>query len=171
MTIRGIDHIGITVPDIKAATRFLIEALGAELIYQSVAPDEKDLDNESQQKTLRLVPGTVIKAIRMLKLHHGPGIELFEMQGPDQREPLRASDFGLQHFAVYTDDIAAALQQFKEAGGEVFTAPQPLGFPTEKGEGNQFCYGRTPWGTIVEFITWPSPMPYEQDTSLRRWKP
>lgn len=53
MSIRGIDHIGITVPDIEEATRFLIEALGAELIYQSVAPDEKDLDNEAQQKTLR----------------------------------------------------------------------------------------------------------------------
>jgi len=171
MSIRGIDHIGITVPDIEKATRFLIEALGAELIYQSVAPDEKDLDNEAQQKTLRLVPGTVIKAIRMLKLKHGPGIELFEMHGPEQREPLRASDFGLQHFAVYCDDIDTALQRFKDAGGEVFTAPQPLGFPTEQGEGNQFCYGRTPWGSIVEFIAYPSPMPYERDTSLRRWKP
>ncbi|MGY5958589.1 VOC family protein [Kosakonia sp. BK9b] len=170
-TIRGIDHIGITVPDIEDATRFLTQALGAELIYQSVAPDEKGPDNAAQQKTLRLVPGTVIKSVRMLKLQHGPGIELFEMHGPDQREPPRASDFGLQHFAVYSDDIDAALQRFKAAGGEVFTAPQPLGFPTEKGEGNQFCYGRTPWGSIVEFIAYPSAMPYEQETTLRRWRP
>ena len=32
--IRGIDHIGITVPDIDAATKFLVEALGAEMIYE-----------------------------------------------------------------------------------------------------------------------------------------
>ncbi|AGN87055.1 VOC family protein [Enterobacter sp. R4-368] len=171
MSIRGIDHIGITVPDIEEATCFLIDALGAELIYQSVAPEDKNLDNEAQQKTLRLAPGTTIKAIRMFKLQHGPGIELFEMHGPDQREPLRASDFGLQHFAVYSDDIGAALQRFDTAGGEVFTTPQPLGFPMEKGAGNCFCYGRTPWGSIVEFITWPMPMPYEQETTLRRWKP
>lgn len=171
MSVRGIDHIGITVPDIEDATRFLIEALGAELIYQSVAPEDKNLDNEAQQKTLRLVPGTTITSICMLKLQHGPGIELFEMHGPEQREPLRASDVGLQHFAVYTEDIDVALQRFADAGGEVFTAPQPLGFPTEKGAGNCFCYGRTPWGSIVEFITWPSPMPYERDTTLRRWKP
>lgn len=171
MSIRGIDHIGITVPDIEEATRFLIEALGAELIYQSVSPEDEDLDNEAQQKTLRLVPGTTITSIRMLKLQHGPGIELFEMHGPEQREPLRASDFGLQHFAVYTADIDAALQRFADAGGKVFTAPQPLGFPTEKGPGNCFCYGRTPWGSIVEFITRPTPMPYEQETTLRRWKP
>lgn len=171
MSIRGIDHIGITVPDIEEATRFLIDALGAELIYQSVAPEDKNLDNEAQQKTLRLVPGTTIKAIRMFKLQHGPGIELFEMHGPDQREPLRASDFGLQHFAVYSDDIGTALQRFNTAGGEVFTTPQPLGFSTEEGAGNCFCYGLTPWGNIVEFITWPTPMPYEQETTLRRWKP
>lgn len=171
MSIRGIDHIGITVPDIEEATRFLIDALDAELIYQSVAPEDKNLDNEAQQQTLRLAPGTTIKAIRMFKLQHGPGIELFEMHGPDQREPLRASDFGLQHFAVYSDDIGAALKRFNTAGGEVFTTPQPLGFPMEEGAGNCFCYGRTPWGSIVEFITWPTPMPYEQETTLRRWKP
>ncbi|WZV97690.1 VOC family protein [Kosakonia sp. BYX6] len=170
-SVRGIDHIGITVPNIEEATRFLTEALGAELIYQSVSPQDKDLDNDAQQKTLRLVPGTVVKAVSMLKLQHGPGIELFEMQGPSQRGPLRANDFGLQHFAVYADDIDAALQRFADAGGEVFTAPQPLGFATEKGEGNCFCYGSTPWGSIVEFISRPSPMPYEHETPLRRWTP
>lgn len=171
MAIRGIDHIGITVPDIEEATRFLSAALGAEVIYSSVSPHDKDLDNKAQQETLRLVTGTVIKAVRMLKLHHGPGIELFEMHGPSQREPLRASDFGLQHFAVYTEDIDAALQRFADAGGKIFTAPQPLGFSTEKGEGNCFCYAHTPWGSIVEFITLPSPLPYERQTTLRRWKP
>ena len=33
--IRGIDHIGITVPDIDVETKFLVEALGAEIIYES----------------------------------------------------------------------------------------------------------------------------------------
>lgn len=170
-SIRGIDHIGITVPDIDAATDFLRAALGAELIYESVGLNDESPDEEAQQKTLRLTPGTVVQAVRMLKLHHGPGIELFQMCGPSQREPLRANDYGLQHFAVYCDDINAALDRFSTAGGEVFTQPQPLGFPTEKGAGNAFCYGRAPWGTIIEFITTPSPMPYEQQTPLRRWKP
>ncbi|MDY8883516.1 VOC family protein, partial [Escherichia coli] len=49
--------------------------------------------------------------------------------------------------------------------------PKPLTFPDEKGEGNAFCYGQTPWGSIVELICWPTPMPYEKTTNLRRWKP
>lgn len=169
-TIRGMDHIGITVPDIKEATTFLCAALGAELLYESVSPGQ-EIDQDAQQHTLRLADGTQVKAVRMLKLHNGPGIELFEMQGPDQDRPPRASDYGLQHFAVYTDDIEQATQRFKEAGGKMFTEPKPLTFPTEYGDGNQFCYGSTPWGGIIEFISRPTPMPYEKDTASRRWKP
>ena len=32
-TIRGLDHIGIFVPDFDAAKTFLVEAFGAQLIY------------------------------------------------------------------------------------------------------------------------------------------
>ena len=169
-SVRGMDHIGITVPDIEQATTFFCAALGAEVIYTSVAPED-ELDQDAQQKTLRLTPGTQVKAVRMLKLHHGPGIELFEMHGDDQREPPRANDYGLQHFAVYVDDIDAAIQCFEQAGGSMFTGPKALSFPPERGDGNAFCYGRTPWGGIIEMITRPSPMPYEQHTALRRWQP
>nr|WP_318383120.1 VOC family protein [uncultured Enterobacter sp.] len=169
-SISGMDHIGITVPDIEQATTFLCDALGAELIYTSVSPGDP-LDQDAQQHTLRLAPGTQVKAVRMLKLHHGPGIELFEMHGADQHDPPRASDYGLQHFAVYAKDIDAAIRRFVQVGGVMFTEPKALSFPTERGEGNVFCYGRTPWGGIIEFISRPSPMPYEHNTPLRRWQP
>jgi len=170
-TVRGIDHIGITVPDIEQATLFLERAFDARVLYHSVTPDSENIDHDAQEHTLRLFPGTRIRAIRMLAMPHGPGIELFEMHGPEQGHPARASDFGLQHFAVYVDDFSTAIASFTAAGGEMFTEPKPLTFPDERGEGNAFCYGQTPWGSIVELISWPSPMPYEKKTSLRRWKP
>ena len=40
-TMRGIDHIGVAVPDIEAATTFLVEAFGAEVIYQSVSKNDR----------------------------------------------------------------------------------------------------------------------------------
>ena len=84
----------------------------------------------------------------------------------------RPSDYGLQHFAVYVDDIEEAIRLFEAAGGRMFTEPQPLMFPPEKGEGNYFCYGTRPWGSVIELITLPTPLPsYEDDTELRRWKP
>lgn len=33
MNVRAIEHVGITVPDMEAATRFFVEAFGAEKLY------------------------------------------------------------------------------------------------------------------------------------------
>lgn len=169
--IRGMDHVGITVSDINEATRFFEQAFGAEVIYDSVAPQDDNVQGEETAKTLHLFPGTTVKAVRMMTLRHGPGLELFEMAGPQQSTPARPSDYGLQHFAVYVEDIHKAVALFEQAGGKMFTSPQPLMFPTEMGDGNFFCYGRTSWGSVIELISLPSPLPYEKNTARRRWKP
>lgn len=169
--IRGIDHIGITVPDIDTATQFLIAAFGAEVIYESLSRADPPIEGPETEEMFQLSKGTKTVAVRMIKLQHGPGIELFEMHAPQQREPVRSSDFGLQHFALYVDDMPAAVAQFTAAGGVIFDHPTPILFPLENGSGNMFCYGRTPWGTVIELITLPSPPPYEQQTPLRRWRP
>lgn len=147
----------------KKPPYFFERAFGAQVLYHSVDAETDNIDQAAQQHTLKLFPGTKIHAIRMLVMPHGPGIELFEMHGPEQGMPARASDFGLQHFAVYVDDFDKAIAAFTAAGGEMFTAPKPLTFPDEQGEGNAFCYGQTPWGSIVELISWPTPMPYEKN--------
>ena len=51
----------------------------------------------------------------------------------------------------------------------MFSGPSKIRFATEQGEGNVFCYGVTPWGMNIEFISYPGEMGYEQDTQLRRW--
>jgi len=169
--VRGMDHIGITVADMASATDFLIRAFGAEIIYDSVTATDDDLQGEENDRLLNLAPGTRISAVRLLRLQHGPGIELFEMHGAQQRAPVRPSDYGLQHFAVYVADMSAATEKFVAAGGTLFTPPRALSFRTETGADNAFCYGRAPWGSVIELITYPTPMPYEQHTTLRRWRP
>jgi hypothetical protein len=94
---------------------------------------------------------------------------LFEFHAPVHREPARPSDYGLQHFGVYADDIDASVARFEKAGGVMFKDPDELMFPKEIGMGNQWCYGRAPWGMVIEFIHY-GHMPYEVDTTLRRWK-
>jgi hypothetical protein len=100
----------------------------------------------------------------------GPGLELFEVRGPDQRPAVRFSDFGLQHFALYVDDLDLATERFVAAGGTMFSGPNEME-GLEKCEGNRWRYGRTPWGSVIELISSPSPQAYERDTPLRRWKP
>ncbi|MCC8408259.1 VOC family protein [Mucilaginibacter sp. UR6-1] len=170
-TISGIDHIGINVPDIDTATLFLQDAFGAEVLYESYSKEKQALVVEdADATTLNMAQRSELHSCRMIKIGNGINIELFEIHVNGQREPLRSSDLGLQHFAVYTDDISVSLQSFTSAGGKVLSEPKPLLFPLETGEKNFFCYGITPWGSTVEFITYPEGMPYENQTSLRRWK-
>lgn len=169
--IRGLDHVGITVPDIDAATRFFEAAFNAETIYDSKPKSQPKEGGMDLEQTLGVVPGTELVAVRMLAFRHGPGIELFEMSAPAQKAPVSPSDLGLHHFGIYVDDMTSAVAQFEAAGGQILASPKPLMFDAEKGDGNDFCYGRTPWGSIVELLTYPSPQPYEATTPLRRWRP
>lgn len=168
--LAGIDHIGINVPNIDDATVFLQDAFDAEVIYESYSKKQPPLELDGIENTLNVDEGTKIHACRMIKIGHGPNIELFEVHVEGQRTAIKSSDIGIQHFAVYTDDMKAALKKFEVAGGKVLSEPNLLLFPLEEGEKNYFCYGKTPWGTSIEFITYPEGMPYEENTNLRRWK-
>lgn len=168
--LRGLDHVGLAVHDIEAATAFLRAGLGAEVIYETLKKGEDAQEGPGTEERLGLARGARITAIRMLRLGHGPGLELFQIEAPEQDAPARASDLGWQHIAVYADDLDAALRRFEAAGGTILGKPHELP-PKERGPGNRFCYARAPFGALVEFITYPSPQPYEAETPLRRWKP
>ncbi|WP_206196637.1 VOC family protein [[Flexibacter] sp. ATCC 35103] len=166
----GIDHIGINVPDIDSATVFLSRAFGAKVIYESHSKNEAPIDLSGVESTLNVASGTKIFAVRMIKIGNGPNIELFEVHAEGQRNAIKSSDIGLQHFAIYSDSISVSIERFVEAGGKILSKPNPMLFPEEKGDHNYFVYGLTPWGTSVEFLTYPDKMPYENQTKLRRWK-
>lgn len=113
MTIRAIEHIGITVPDLEQATTFFADAFGTEKIYDMI-----DTPLSGPEVTRLGVPqGATIEAIRMLRLGNGPNLELFVYANTEQREPALPSDFGMQHLGVYVDDIEAAATRLETAGG------------------------------------------------------
>jgi catechol 2,3-dioxygenase-like lactoylglutathione lyase family enzyme len=167
---RGIDHIGITVPNLDVASRFFEQAFDAIPLYDNITRDQGPMQGPAAEAQLDLAPGTALITMRMMKLANGPGLELFEMKGPQQKSPARPSDFGLQHFAVYVDDIHASLERFREAGGAILSGPSEM-LGLEKGKGNLFAYAQAPWGTVIELLTAPGAEDYEESTDLRRWKP
>lgn len=169
-TVSGIDHVGLAVSDIDAATAFLEAALGAEVIYETLKRGAEPQGGAATEQRLDLAPSSEIRAIRMFRVQNGPGIELFEIAAPDQHQAARASDLGWQHIAVYTDDMTAALERFTAAGGTVLAPPHELP-PLEVGAGNLFCYTRAPFGALIEFVSYPSTQPYTKHTALRRWTP
>jgi catechol 2,3-dioxygenase-like lactoylglutathione lyase family enzyme len=170
--VRALDHIGITVPDLESASAFLVEAFGAVPLYDSILPAQPPFSGQEAKDELGVAPTTSVIAMRMMRIGNGPGIELFEMKvsDPNRKQAAIPSDIGLQHFAVYTDDIETTATRFRQAGGSLLKGPNDM-LSLEKGEGNKWMYGKTPWGTVVEFICYPSPGAYEEHTPLRRWKP
>lgn len=97
---RGIDHVGITVPDLEAASRFFTEAFGAVALYDNMVRTDPPYRGAEAETTLGIEAGASVIAMRMLRLGEGPGIELFEMRAREQQPAAKASDIGLQHFAV-----------------------------------------------------------------------
>lgn len=169
--VRGIDHIGITVPNIEEAAKFLEAAFGATAIYETITPSDTPMQGEDADEILGFVKGSAIVHMRLMRLGNGPSIELFEMKVPGERKKnIVPSDIGLQHFAVYTDDIETTKEKVEKAGGLLLKGPIKM-LRKEGGEGNQFMYTKTPWGSIVELITYPSPLEIEKSISLKRWKP
>jgi catechol 2,3-dioxygenase-like lactoylglutathione lyase family enzyme len=165
--VRGIDHLGITVPDLEAATRFFIDAFDARPLFDNIRRTDPPFEGAEAENKVGMAPGVVLTTMRLLQLGNGPGLELFEMRGPDQRPPARPSDFGLQHFAVHVEDIEAASERFVAAGGVLLEGPNDMG-GFEAGAGNKWRYGRTPWGSTIELICAPGPQAYEATTPLRR---
>ena len=170
MTTRGIDHIGVTVPDIDQATAFFTRALGAQVLYDTLPKEDGPKTGSRLDQRLGVPQGTDQIAIRMLKLPNGPGLELFEFSGPRQDSAAIPSDIGWQHVAFYTDDIGSSLAAVIAAGGTALGDPKQL--PSlEAGPRNLFVYCRTPWGSTIELITYPDVQPYTALTDARRWTP
>ncbi|MFT8395964.1 VOC family protein [Propionibacterium sp.] len=156
--LHGIDHIGLTVPDIEQATAFLVDALDAEVLYDTLKKSDPPRQGPETAQRLGIPVAMTQRAIRMIRLPNGPGIELFEYEGPDQRGPVVPSDIGWQHIAFYVDDVDAALTKVEAAGGSRTADPRDLA-GVESGEGNRFVYVKTPWGSTIELISYPDPQP------------
>ncbi|MDK0519232.1 VOC family protein [Streptomyces sp. ML-6] len=170
-TVRGIDHIGVTVPDVETATLFLVRALGAEVLYDTLRRHDGPKGGPEVERRLGVPAGTLQLAVRMLALPcDGPCIELFEFQGPRREPPVLPCDFGWQHLALYADDLDAAVRDCVAAGAVLLAEPQPLPGP-EAGERNRFAYLRTPWGSTLELLTYPDPQPWERTATRRRVRP
>lgn len=166
--IRGIDHIGITVPNLDAASRFLSEAFGAAVVYDTLLRSDPPQTGAKAEAMLGLTQNASVVAIRLLRLANGAGIELFEARKSDPAQPIGLGDLGIHHFAIYCDDLQAALKRAISAGAISLSGPNALHGP-EGGSGNRMNYVRAPWGTLIELISYPAGVSTPNGTN--RWTP
>ncbi|GAB3602810.1 VOC family protein [Microbacterium aureliae] len=161
--IRGMEHIGFTVPDLNQACDFFVNILGATELFVA-ARDFKDDEGTWMYDHLRVNPRARIKEFRYLRLGNGSNLEIFEYESPDQNtEQPKNSDIGGHHLAFYVDDMDAAIAYLRENGVEV------LGEPTSYTEGPNlgltWCYFMAPWGMQLEVVSSPNGTTYDNDAA------
>lgn len=163
----GVEHIGLTVPDMDSATMFFVDVLGAEVLFE-VGPFASE--DDWMQKHLGVHPRAAIRRLRMLRLAAGPSVELFEYSSPDQDHARpRNSDAGGHHLAFYVTDMAAAVDHLKRHGVKLFGDPTTL--VNGASAGLTWVYFLAPWGLQLELVSAPNGLAYERRGGRPMWRP
>ena len=164
--LRGHDHTGITVPDVKEATTFFTEVIGCTHAM-SFGPFSDD-KGTFMQDVVNVNPRAVIDEISMVRCGYDSNIELFQYQSPDQAKTLpKNSDIGGHHIALYVDDIDKAAEYLKAKNVRTLKGPIPI---TEgPAAGQSILYFFAPWGLQMELISYPKGMAYEKTAKSVLW--
>ncbi len=139
MTIQRMDHVGVVVDDLAAATAFFVE-LGLEL------HGEASVEGGWVDRVIGLEG--VRARIAMLEAPDGHGrLELTEFDAPssrggDRRAP--ANTLGIRHLSFAVDDLDGVLARLRARGAEL------VGEVERYRDSYRLCYVRGPEGIIVE---------------------
>ena len=156
--VRGVNHIGLTVPDLAEAETFFADVLGCEKAT-SFGPFRDD-EGTFMQDLLDVDPRAVVEQITLMRCGFGSNIELFKYTAPDQETVRpRNSDIGGHHIAFYVDDIDAAADYLRGKGIRTLMGPLPVSEGPAAGQ--SIVYFFAPWGLQLEAISFPSGMAYE----------
>jgi len=166
--MRGHDHTGITVPDMKQAVSFFVDVLGCQKAM-AFGPFSDD-KGTFMKDAVGVDPRAVINEIVQIRCGSGSNIELFNYSAPDQKvvQP-KNSDIGGYHIAIYVDDIQAAADYLKSKNVETFMGPIPI--KEGPAAGQAILYFKAPWGLQMEAITYPEGMAYEKTSEVKLWSP
>lgn len=164
--MRGIDHVGLTVPDLDQATTFFSEVMGCQKVT-GFGP-LSDPKGNFMQDLLAVDPRAVIEEVALMRCGFGANLELFQYSAPDQKTlTQKNSDIGAHHIAFYVDDIAAAVAYLDEKGIQHNWGPLPVAEgPTA---GQSIIYFQAPWGLQMEAISYPEGMAYEKAGATKLW--
>jgi catechol 2,3-dioxygenase-like lactoylglutathione lyase family enzyme len=139
MTIQRMEHVGIVVDDLTAATEFFVQ-LGLELLGEA----------QVEGRTVDRVVGLegVRTEVAFLQAPDGHGrLELIKFhtpaaQGDNRHAP--ANTLGLRHIAFAVEDIDAVVAGLRARGAEL------VGGLERYEDSYRLCYVRGPEGIIVE---------------------
>jgi catechol 2,3-dioxygenase-like lactoylglutathione lyase family enzyme len=163
-TAVGVDHIGLTVPNLKQGIDFFTKVLGCTYVY--TAGPFSDPKGNWMHTNLN-VDARAKTTLAMVRCGPTQNVELFQYTAKDQVEtPPKNSDVGGNHIAFYVKDLPKAVAYLKSVPGvRILGNPTPVSHQPNGGE--TFVYFLTPWGQSMEILTYPHGLDYEKTTTAR----
>ncbi|UPK67339.1 VOC family protein [Chitinophaga filiformis] len=167
VSLLGVDHFGINVPDLQQAVNFFTDVLDFKVVTQ-IGPVPLD-SNWKEANHMNQATGPV--TIKMTRAGDGANIELFyyDKNKGSTTQP-GGDDIGATHIAFYTADIKASIAYLKSKG--VTFLGEPFTMPVGDTEGETWVYFLTPWGSKMELVTYPNGKGYEKhNPGVKLWSP
>eukprot|EP00754_Rhynchopus_humris_P038743 Rhum_TRINITY_DN21350_c0_g1::Rhum_TRINITY_DN21350_c0_g1_i1::g.173846::m.173846 len=160
----GVDHVGFTVPNVAAASQFLLDVFDCELDWEVKRDATPTSGERGWDKLFGVHSDSYMPHVAMLRCgdHHlAQYLELFEWVSPDQQhlKPWTPfSDIGHGYFAFTVKDIKKTMDAIKDTRyfkeGEVrFIKDPPMEFPL-RGEVCTSTFLVSPWGQWIELSEW-----------------
>jgi catechol 2,3-dioxygenase-like lactoylglutathione lyase family enzyme len=164
----GVDHVGITVPDLKQAQAFLASTFGCTPVTH-IGPFNMTT-SLSPDRSSQVAARAASVSISMVRCGTGSNIELFEYaRSTGNQHVPNAEDLGASHIAFYTDDVQAGVAYLKSKG--ITVLGEPMTMPSGDTEGETWVHFLTPWGSEMELVGYPHGKGYEKAMKLRLWSP
>lgn len=164
--IRGLEHVGITVPDLDEAVRFFVDVVGCEYVFDG---GEFGGDPAHFRDVLNVDPRSSFRYC-FLKCGDTPNFEVFQYTSPEQNlVPPKNSDVGGHHLCFYVDDIDAAVAHLRAKGVRVQGGINDIAEGAAMG--SRWVYFLAPWGLQLELVSYPSGKGPADGPARRLWRP
>ncbi len=152
--LEGMDHVGITIPNLEDGVAFYCELLGATEIFRLGPFDARDFDRvdgkDWAEAHVNVVDGRF--TIAMLEYANGSRLELFQYDRPTDRpkSPPKNSDLGGHHIAFKVTNLDAVLA-LRDTYSLRFMAG-PIEITEGPAAGQRIIYVLDPWDNQLELV-------------------
>jgi len=141
-----LDHVGIVVPDIVAATDWYRDHFG-------LVPIRHEAPTDVDPHAIGLPDAPTVRLTGRQLDAGNVALELHQYFVPTGTSPRRNCDLGYGHIAFRVEDIHAAHDRLTRSGMPFNTDPRHI--TTGGLAGFWWAYGKDPWGNTVEITSHP----------------
>ncbi len=162
--LQGGEHLGLTVPDLDEAHAFLVDVLGAVMVFDGGTIGDAD----TMTRVLGAKAGDSAR-YRFYRLGRGLNLEVFQYATADERGRHPGNhQAGGHHLALYVDAIGPAVAHLRAHG---IAVDDPEHIARGPAAGSDWVYFRAPWGLQMELVSYPHGKGYEAGAAVRLWHP